>query len=1206
VVVTGPLVQPLAGGHRAGRALAAGYAVLLGSTVAVSVGWLVLGALVTLAGSVPSIAVGLPAWAAEGNGWARGLLAAATNGEPLGQAGLDFAFSALNLLVAGWLLFTRLRSWVTQLLAVAMIGSAAAFNLQAHASAVLALSVTGWDVGGSNRLLMQTVACVAYVVALLMLPAARWDLEPRAGRRGRGVLAAGVGTLVLTGFAVALLPPSTNCILLFGFAVPLGGLAGLARQVRHGPSAEYQTQARLLVGVLLAALVTTVVLGVLTLLLRYLGEPGLMLVDPTTAPALAGDLPGADTTTSQPIALLFYFSRLSGAGIAVAVLVTLRGGALGRAERLFSRGLVSLAVIVLLGGGYIAVSAVASWLPGTDAGRGAMIAAALATALVALSCLPAYLRAERLVDRMLYGRRPTPYRVLADLAALPARGPGEGPDLAGVAEAVGRGLGARSCRIGVLRPGLRGGSYLWSDGSDPAGVASAATNPEEYVTLPIRQGSEWIGSIAVDRGAVAGVHRGQRALLEDIVDSLGAILQASRLGIELERQLRAALAHAEEIALSRRQAVAEMDSERRMIERDLHDGAQHHLVSLRLVLGVVEHEVSTGQVEAAVARLGQLIEQIDTVEAVLAKTVSGMSAITLVERGLAAALTAELAGAAPPVLIRFDGAPDRRYRPDVEAAVYFCCLEAVNNARKHAQGAVVTVCVSSTEGALSFTVRDEGPGFDPDQIGAEGRGRRNLLARMTAVDGSMAVESAPGSGTTVRGTVPARPIPPAACSAARSADTSTGRAGPAHDPVSARAAQPDEVHRIPLAGVAESATSEGPGPSEVAPVELVGPRRDRAEAGRRDGSLLTRLRELLTSARRDYPDGPARDRIDELASAITAPCRIAVSSDAAETVGLLRRALSVPPVARARPHVELVLEPGVAGQPQDARLVVLDGSDEVDPARFSDAPSWPPTVVVLLLRPDEPSGSDTMDQLDRVEKLNAEYQRTVPVLPVAVELGLGAAQLTEADHMALRALTDRPRDELANVDTGAPAGLQARIGSYGVRLAVRLLHEGEAPTPDALVHRLTQLSGLPQLRQLLIWRVAIPAEARLTRDALAGLTELAGSGADGQRLLYQLEQFRSSANELANQELAEALRSGTLHLTNPDRQAAERLLGAYGPQPSVRLGLTADATPATIRQAANERLAHWRQLAAHPAITAPVRNAAELLARGCVNLLDER
>jgi len=209
--------------------------------------------------------------------------------------------------------------------------------------------------------------------------------------------------------------------------------------------------------------------------------------------------------------------------------------------------------------------------------------------------------------------------------------------------------------------------------------------------------------------------------------------------------------HAAAVAAIRRAAVAEMDSERRAVERDLHDGAQHHLVGLRLALGMVEHEVATGRLDQARDRLALLTEQVALAEVVLAEAASGVLPRVLVRDGLAAALRTELGEG-----VRVD-VEDRRFAPEVEAAVYFCCLEAVGNARKHAPRATVCVQVWCAGGVLGFLVSDDGPGFVVEDA-APGRGLANIAARIAAVGGAARVRSCPGAGTTVSGTVPLMPV----------------------------------------------------------------------------------------------------------------------------------------------------------------------------------------------------------------------------------------------------------------------------------------------------------------------------------------------------------------------------------------------------------------------------------------------------------------
>jgi signal transduction histidine kinase len=411
----------------------------------------------------------------------------------------------------------------------------------------------------------------------------------------------------------------------------------------------------------------------------------------------------------------------------------------------FSRDFSYPLMILLAGGLFLLVQAVVETL----APSRPVLDTALATAVVALLFLPLQESIERLVNRRFRGRAPSAYHLLADLAAVSGAMSADASNLTGVAEAVAHQLGARSCRLTIVHPGLQDRSYVW-----PAGAWAAA---EDEVVLPIRRSREQIGTIAVGWAPGVDRHTKRRQRLKDIANSLGAIVSVSRLGIELERQLRAARAHAEEIAVARRQAVAEMDGERRRMERNLHDGAQHHLVSLRMTLGLVEHGVASGQLDQAREGLSRLADQIVNAEAVLAETTSGVSSILLAERGLIAALNADLSAAHPPIVVMANETlSGRRVPQEIETAVYFCCLEAVSNARKHAPGATVEVRLNEADGALRFTVRDDGSGFPSESAGGApgGRGLRNVTARIASVGGTLSIRSVPDAGTTIEGSVP--------------------------------------------------------------------------------------------------------------------------------------------------------------------------------------------------------------------------------------------------------------------------------------------------------------------------------------------------------------------------------------------------------------------------------------------------------------------
>lgn len=104
-----------------------------------------------------------------------------------------------------------------------------------------------------------------------------------------------------------------------------------------------------------------------------------------------------------------------------------------------------------------------------------------------------------------------------------------------------------------------------------------------------------------------------------------------------------------------------------------------------------------------------------------------------------------------PVSMEVDGIG--RYSQEVEAAIYFCCLEALQNIAKYSQAASVTLCLGENDGKLCFLVRDDGIGFDAVNT-PMGSGLQNMADRLDALGGSLQVDSRPGSGTTLSGAVP--------------------------------------------------------------------------------------------------------------------------------------------------------------------------------------------------------------------------------------------------------------------------------------------------------------------------------------------------------------------------------------------------------------------------------------------------------------------
>ena len=206
-----------------------------------------------------------------------------------------------------------------------------------------------------------------------------------------------------------------------------------------------------------------------------------------------------------------------------------------------------------------------------------------------------------------------------------------------------------------------------------------------------------------------------------------------------------------ELRASRTRVVLAADAERRRIERDLHDGAQQHLIGLAIQLRLVG-ELADSHPEKAKELLGGLDDEVQATLEQVRDLAHGIYPPLLQDRGLPDALAA--AALRAPIGARVDARGLGRYPPDVEATVYFCCLEALQNAGKHAGvGATVTVRVHASDGSLSFEVTDDGSGFDAVS-GRAGVGMTNMRDRLGALGGSLHVDSAPGAGTTISGTIP--------------------------------------------------------------------------------------------------------------------------------------------------------------------------------------------------------------------------------------------------------------------------------------------------------------------------------------------------------------------------------------------------------------------------------------------------------------------
>jgi signal transduction histidine kinase len=295
-------------------------------------------------------------------------------------------------------------------------------------------------------------------------------------------------------------------------------------------------------------------------------------------------------------------------------------------------------------------------------------------------------------------------------------------------------LGDPSLRL-LYRVPLGGGSWLDADGARAARPEPAAG---QLVTTIEGAGEGPIAAIVHDDAL-----RDHRELVEAVAGYARITIDNTRLYAEVQ----ASLAEARE---SRARIVASADLERRRIERDLHDGAQQRLVALRIKLELAE-EALRDDPEAGLARVHALGPEIEQTLEEIRALAHGVYPPLLADEGLGEALRAAARRAALPVTVSVDGVG--RYGPDVESAVYFCCLEAIQNAAKHADGATEVSIRLAEDDRLRFEVRDDGAGFDTGAA-VPGTGLTNMRDRITAIGGDVELSAAPGEGAAVIGSVP--------------------------------------------------------------------------------------------------------------------------------------------------------------------------------------------------------------------------------------------------------------------------------------------------------------------------------------------------------------------------------------------------------------------------------------------------------------------
>jgi signal transduction histidine kinase len=593
-----------------------------------------------------------------------------------------------------------------------------------------------------NWIFVPAMAAIPLAVLLFptgVLPSRRW--KPVAWVIVAGAVLAVVGLIIRPGQAggtvtvenptgISGLGPLGGALGMIAGVMVLGGTVAAVVSVilrfRRAVGQERQ-QLRWLVYTSAAAIVVFV--------LTWLAEP------------LLGSTAFSETGVAVGNVLFVLFFVIATIGIPAATGVAILRYRLYSLDVVIRRTVVFGILAAFITAAYVlVVIAVPSFLFGVS-GAASLVPFAAAAAL-AIAFQPVRRWASRVANRLVYGKRATPYEVLVEFAEH-AGSYSIDEVLPRMAEIIAKGTGATRAAVwlhveGALRreaayPSESSGGWPHSIATDGSDVPEI---PDTDAVVPVRHRGEVLGALTVAMPAAEPLTPAHQELLSNVASQAGLVLRNVRL--------------IEELRASRQRIVAAQDEERRRIERNIHDGAQQQLVALAVNLKLAR-TVAAKDLNKAREILERLQSDTQTALEDLRDLARGVYPPLLADKGLAAALEAQARKSATPVDVESDGVG--RFGQEGEAAVYFCVLEALQNASKYASASRIAVRLRRENGEVLFEVEDDGAGFDPDTT-SRGAGLRNMTDRVEALGGLLEVSSEVGRGTTIAGRIPAQ-APPA-------------------------------------------------------------------------------------------------------------------------------------------------------------------------------------------------------------------------------------------------------------------------------------------------------------------------------------------------------------------------------------------------------------------------------------------------------------
>jgi signal transduction histidine kinase len=414
-------------------------------------------------------------------------------------------------------------------------------------------------------------------------------------------------------------------------------------------------------------------------------------------------------------------------------------------DLVINRALLFGALAIFISIIYVAIVVGVGALAGS---RADPVLSAAAAAVVALAFQPARRRAQRLADRLVYGKRASPYEVLSEFSERLGKAYASDDLLFRMARALAEGTSAARADVWIrigdqLRP-----EATWPLEEEPLLPMPVAANEDGSASPmsmlePIRHDGELLGALSIRKKAGEAITPTEERLVRDLAAQAGLVMRNVALTQQLMEKI-------DQLRASRQRLVGAQDEERRKLERNLHDGAQQQIVALAVKLRLLERLIERDTAKAR-SIAADLQGDIGSALQELRDLARGIYPPLLADQGLVAALESQAQRSVVPVAVEADGIG--RYPRDAEAAVYFSCLEALQNVAKYARASQATLRLWDGDGHLRFEVIDDGVGFDTDGT-SYGTGLQGMIDRLAAVGGELYVRSVPGIGTTVTGEIP--------------------------------------------------------------------------------------------------------------------------------------------------------------------------------------------------------------------------------------------------------------------------------------------------------------------------------------------------------------------------------------------------------------------------------------------------------------------